>query len=205
MCCSSKRSHRFFRRLITGFTLKTKLTDGIFSTAFKKKGIFEFGEACEWVRQSPYKRNTETGDQINVINEGCGTCSSKHELIKRLADECELKDCCLVLCMFKMTSENTPKVRTVLELYGLQYIPEAHTYISINGEVNDFTFPENPELVYQKDILYTEVISADQIKTYKSATHREYLKKWLEREQIPFSFQEIWEVREACIAALSVT
>ena len=159
--------------------------------------------ACEWVRALPYKRNSNKEDNLIVLKEACGTCSSKHELIKRLSEENGIDDCRLILCMFKMSSNNTPKVASVLSAYGLDYIPEAHTYITLNGVAHDFTFPGNPELLYQDDILYMEEILADQIKSYKVETHKAYLNKWIKEVQSPYSFQEIWEIREACIASLS--
>ncbi len=172
------------------------------SRAFKKRGVFTFNAACEAVRVLAYGRNSTKEDTIIVLKESCGTCSSKHELVKRLAEENKVDDCVLVLCMFKMSAVNTPKVKAVLDELGLDYIPEAHTYITLNGEVKDLTFPNDPAMLYQKDILYREEISVDQIKTYKVETHRAYLKKWGEENEIPYTFEELWGIRERCIGVL---
>ena len=179
------------------------LGNGIISSHFKELGIFEFKAACEWVKSLPYQRNSTKEDYLIVLKECVGTCSSKHELIKRLSVENDIDDCKLILCMFRMSGNNTPKVKSILDEYGLSYIPEAHTYISLNGVVYDLTFPSNPELLYQNDILFTEEITADQIKTYKVELHKNYLKKWIKDSQSTYTFQEVWNIREACIVALS--
>ena len=183
--------------------LDKPLGKGLISDVFKKKGISTFEDAFKWVNGLPYNRNSTKEDVLIVLKESCGTCSSKHELIKRLAEENDIMGCSLVLCMFKMAAINAPRVKSVLDKYGLEYIPEAHTYLTINGEVVDLTFPDNPELLYLKDILFTEEITADQIKVYKAETHRAYIRKWGRESGIPYDFEELWGIREECIAELS--
>ena len=184
--------------------LDKQLGNGIISNTFRQKGINTFDSACEWVRALPYKRNSTKEDKFIVLKESCGTCSSKHELIKRLAVENGIDECKLVLCMFKMSAFNTPRIKSVLDEFGLDYIPEAHTYITIDGVVNDLTFPEKQELLYLKDVLYTEVITADQILSYKVETHMAFMKKWIEENEVAYSFERLWGIREKCIEVLSL-
>lgn len=183
--------------------MKIDSSSGPISHTFSQKGISEFKHACEWVQQLPYHRNSTKEDHLIVLKEMQGTCSSKHELIKRLAEENELLGCSLVLCMFKMSGLNTPKIGDVLSHYGLDYIPEAHTYILLDDEILDLTFPEKPPLDYLKEVIFTKKISADQIKHFKSSTHRSYLRQWVDQESLPYSLKEIWEIREECIQRLS--
>ena len=184
--------------------LNKQLGDGMISNIFKENGINTFDSACEWVRALPYRRNTTKEDKLIVLKESCGTCSSKHELIKRLAEENDIKECKLVLCIFKMSAINTPKIRAVLEDYDLDFFPEAHIYVTINGVVNDLTFPENPELLYLNDVLFTEEISADQILTYKVEKHQAFMKEWIGENRVLYSFEELWGIRERCIEVLSL-
>jgi len=181
-----------------------KSENGPISSAFVTKGISTFKESCELVRALPYRRNSTKNDKLIVLKEEYGTCSSKHKLLKILAEENDIKSCKLILCMFKMSGGNTPKIKGVLDKYGLKYIPEAHTYLAIDGKVNDFTFPDEPELFYLNDILYTEEIAAEQIRKYKAESHRAYLKEWGERNGLSFTFEELWEIREECIAVLAL-
>ena len=180
------------------------LGDGVISKAFKALGVEHFDTACEFVNGLPYKRNSTKSDPLIVLKESCGTCSSKHGIIKRLAVENEISDCKLILCMFKMSSLNTIAVAPVLNSYGLEYIPEAHTYVEIDGSICDLTFPDTKDLAYQKDVLFTEEISADQLKSYKLEKHQAYMRNWMQEEKLSYSFEELWAIREECIFALSV-
>jgi len=183
--------------------LEDKLGSGPFSEAFKKVNAFTFKMACTWVQSLPYKRNSTKDNPFIVLQESCGTCSSKHELIKRLADENQIEGCELILCMFKMSADNTPKVKPILQKYGLDYIPEAHTFIRLDGDIVDLTFPDKPELLYLDDIIYEEKIEADQIRAYKAETHRSFMEKWGKENGLEYDFEELWKIREECIEILS--
>ncbi|MEM9548349.1 MAG: hypothetical protein AAGA77_20365 [Bacteroidota bacterium] len=176
---------------------------GLISRAFKQRGVTTFEEACNLVQSLEYRRNSTKDDFEIVLKESCGTCSSKHQLIKKLAEENEILDCKLILCMFKMSDLNTPKIAVALKKYGLNYIPEAHTYITINGQIKDLTFPEGSDMTFLEDVLYEEEISADQIRYYKEETHKAYLKEWRVSEKMELTFEELWGVREECIGLLS--
>ena len=182
--------------------MKERIGNGPISKAFKDRGIETFGEACALVKSLVYKRCSSDLDILKVLHENCGTCSSKHELIKRLADENTISNCQLILCVFKMSAANTRKVSTILERYGMEYIPEAHTYILYNGELYDLTFPGETNLNYLKDVIFSQEIDADHIRE-KADTHKSYLLKWIKEEKLKFSISELWEIREQCILALS--
>ena len=99
----------------------------------------------------------------------------------------------------------TPKIKSLLDEHHLRYLPEAHTYVVINNEIQDFTFAVHSELLFLKDVVLTEEISPHQISTYKTKFHKSYINQWIENEKMEVSFEEIWKVREACIEALSNT
>lgn len=180
-----------------------RLGSGPFSSAFTELGIDTFEEACAWVKRLTYKRNSITSNPLKVVDEKCGTCSSKHELIKRLADENGIHECKLVLCIFNMNGINTPKIKSIIYEHHLSFLPETHTYVVINNKIQDFTFSDNSELLFLKDVVLTEEISPDQIATYKTNFHKNYINQWIKDEKMEMSFDEIWKVREACIEALS--
>ena len=105
--------------------------------------------------------------------------------------------------MFRMSVKNTPIVGSVLEKYGLEYLPEAHTYLMVDGEIRDLTFPQESELHYLKDVLYEEEILADQIPEYKEGVHKSYMKKWGVESGLKYTFEELCRIREECIRELS--
>ena len=114
-------------------------SSGPISTEFSRRGRVTFGQACEWVKNLPYKRNQDKSDIFCVFRDGGGTCSTKHALLKILAEENHLKNVKLMLGIFKMNAQNTPKIATVLQNYHLNEMPEGHNYLQIDTEILDCT------------------------------------------------------------------
>lgn len=176
---------------------------GEISKAFLTKGITDWEQALDWVKSLPYGRNQNRGDLVLVLQEEQGTCSSKHALLRQLAVENEWDNIQLVMGLYKMKASNTQKVGKLLTAYQLEYIPEAHCYLEIDGKRVDVTSPKaNIDLILP-DILEEEVILPDQVNRYKVEQHQAYLKQWIEENSIQYDFDVLWKIREACIEALS--
>lgn len=179
---------------------------GPVSEKFIAKNIRTFQEAILFVKELPYQRNENKKDLLTVFNDNCGTCSTKHALLKLLAGENNFKNLELILGIFKMNAENTPAVKNTLAKYNLEYIPEAHNYLRYKGERMDFTKVEWKFLEYVQDIMEETVILPEQIADYKVAYHKQFLEKWLqENSQVPYGLDEIWRIREQCIKDLSLS
>ena len=175
------------------------------SEAFIDLGIKDFRSAAEWVNRLPYGRNVAPADALAVIRERRGTCSTKHTLLRRLALEQDLS-VGLRLGIYAMTGRNTPGAGGVLAKYGLRSIPEAHCFLSYDGRRVDVTRategkPQRPSIRF----VYEEDISPDQIGSYKNELHRRFLRRWLvrHRRSAAYALEEIWAIREECIAALA--
>src|SRR5215471_3539690 len=94
---------------------------GRVSAAFLGLLIDDFRRAAQYVRDLPYGRNAATSDMLAVLNERKGTCSTKHALLKALADEQGLP-IRLMLGIYEMNARNTPGIghvagRTPLALH----------------------------------------------------------------------------------------
>lgn len=104
-----------------------------------------------------------------------------------------------------MHAHNTPGVGSVLEKYGLSFLPEAHCYLTYTETRIDITRSgvEASELVDQ--FLYEETIPPTAIGKYKVELHRKFLRTWLVNEPCVAgrTFEELWKIREECIAALA--
>jgi Family of unknown function (DUF5522) len=212
-CCGSSCRHCPFqyknvalhnfelRKATFSFFKKQPLTD-----FFLSENITNFKAACEFVAHLPYKRPSENS-AIAMLNERHGTCSTKHVALKKLADEQGFADDFqLCIGIYKMTAENTKGIGNVLAINGLAYLPEAHTYLKHRKRIFDFTTKNsNENTAFANDLLYEIVVDADKILTEKANLHRGFLKKWLttQPELAHFSVSDIWQIREACIAALS--
>lgn len=175
---------------------------GRLSDLFRKEGIADFAAAAAYVSRLAYRRNKDKTDLATVFTEQCGTCSTKHALLQVLAAEQGRSEVKLVLGIFKMKAESTPKIKATLEKHGLAYIPEAHNYLRINGAIADYTWPDAPD--FSEDLLAEEEIRAEQITAYKVARHRAFLAGWLqEQEAILYTPDELWHIREQCIRDLA--
>lgn len=175
------------------------------STQFRKMGIDSFQKAAEYVQQLPYRRNSDKARLETVLDEQCGTCSSKHALLKQLAFENAQEGIALTLGIFKMNAVNYPETANTLAEYGLDYIPEAHCYLRVDGKILDKTKSGSKAADFENDLLVEIEIQPDQIGTFKVAYHQAFLKRWKEENpSIPFSYGQLWEIREQCIRDLEL-
>jgi hypothetical protein len=102
-----------------------------------------------------------------------------------------------------MNESNTPGIGTSITNSSLDYIPEAHCYLNINGQRIDLTNPNSDINRINNDILSETDINPDQVAQYKVKYHKDYIQSWIVDHNIKLSFDEVWAIREACIAALS--
>ena len=178
---------------------------GEITAQFLALGLTDFRQAAAYLNQLPYGRNSYREDGRAVLQDGRGTCSTKHALLAALAEEQHFDDVALTLGLYHMTESNTPGVGAVLAQYGLPYIPEAHCYLRFREKRVDLTrsgqAPSEPIV----QLWYETPISPGQIGTYKVAWHQRLLQEWAATCEIDGgrNWDEVWRIREACIAALS--
>jgi hypothetical protein len=148
-----------------------------------------------------YGRPADRSDWLAVLEEGRGACSGKHALLAALALENDIP-VDLVLVVYEMSERNTPGVGATLAAHGLDAVPEAHCCLLAGGEVLDVTFPDAIRRALPTPLLHRETIRPDDIGDYKTAVHRRVLAEWARARQPSLTVVEIWDAREACIAAL---
>lgn len=181
-----------------------KLTSNDELTAsIKNSGIATWNELIEFVKNLPYGRNANRTNLALVITEKKGSCSSKHALLKRVADLNEIENVKLILGIYRMNKQNTPNIGTVLSDSKIDFIPEAHCYLKINDERIDVTFSNSNILKIEADIIEEQEIEPEQVSEYKVQYHKTFLKRWISENQTDKGFDEIWKVREKCINNLS--
>lgn len=165
-----------------------------------KKGIGRYRDAARWVLALPYGRGRGR-DELAVFSELRGTCSTKHALLARLAAEHDVA-VELVLGMYLMSGHNTPGVGDVLHAHGLRAIPEAHCVLRWQDCLVDLTraLPDPPPPL---EFLHTRTITPADIAAHKPEIHRRYLAEWIATHEPGRTLDEIWRIREACIAALA--
>lgn len=187
--------------MLPDFSLRA---DAPASEALRSRGVHTFAQACALVQELAYARNTDKANLLVVLHENRGTCSTKHALLKTLADENGHTEIELVLGIYKMNARNTPPVADTLAQHHLHEMPEAHNYLRCNGTRYDFTKPGFVPEKWEHELLDELTITPQQITTFKVNHHRAFMQRWLQAHpEIPYSLDAYWAIREQCIAALS--
>lgn len=181
------------------------LKAGSVSNTLAPYKIESFHHAVDWIWKLPYGRNSDRSNYLLVPQEQRGACSTKHAFLAALAQEQGI-ELTLTVGIFLMNGINTPKIAQTLVESKLKDVPEAHSYLTFDGQRFDFTVydPENPSCDVQLEFLHEEEITPQQIGGYKIKLHQEWIQSWLSKNpKIGLSFNEVWKVRESCIQALS--
>jgi len=180
--------------------------NGEISSEFLKRNIYTFSHATKYINNLNYGRNENKDDLKTIFDDNCGTCSTKHSILKKLAEENNENDIKLILGIFKMGVNYSKEIRETLERNQLDYIPEAHNYLKYENKIFDFTKIGSKASDFQNELLEEVEISPNQITTFKVAYHKNYLQNWLNKnEKIKLNLNELWKIREECIQNLTTT
>ncbi len=179
---------------------------GPISMRFHSQQISDVQQAFEYVKQLPYGRNVNKSSLLTVLDEGRGTCSTKHSLLKRLCDEQELHDVLLFTRVFEMSGNYHPEVEKVLNQHNLNAIPEAHVFLKISDEIVDCTSSNSAfDAFINSTNLHEQAIEPEQSADYKIELHKKVMSDWLyqHRDTISYSLEDLWNIREQCIHVLT--
>ena len=177
-------------------------SDDPLTEAVRNTGISDWKTLTKYVQQLPYGRNANRSDLGLVLKERKGTCSSKHAFLKRIADLNGIENVRLMLCMYRMTALNTPKTANILNENGLKYIPEAHCYLKLNSHRIDLMCANSDIRNIENDMLLEMEIEPEQVADFKVDYHRDFLRQWIADPVLDMTFDQVWAIRERCIAAL---
>jgi hypothetical protein len=167
----------------------------------RARGFASFEDLAEHVRALPYARTSNLEEPLAVLREGRGTCSAKHQFLAAVAQESGHSEVQLTVGIYEMTEENTPGVGAVLRAASLGSIPEAHCYLSIEGERFDFTGLRSGGSSPFAALLAEYTVSPTILAQTKVELHKKAMGAWARDRGI--SKDLAWAIREACIAALA--
>jgi hypothetical protein len=167
----------------------------------RSRGFGSFEQLAEHVRKLPYGRTANDGEPMAVLRQGRGTCSAKHWLLAAVAQDCGHSEVQLTVGIYEMSEENTPGVGTVLNAASLTSIPEAHCYLSIEGERFDYTGLSAGSSSPFASLVAEYTVSPMNLPQVKVELHKQAIAAWARDRGI--SQEQVWAAREACIAALS--
>ena len=176
---------------------------GPVSEAFWQQTVSTFAGALQWTHHLPYGRNSDRSDYMCIFGEGCGTCSTKHAALAALCRESNVQaQLQVVIC--RLDRQRAPSISNFLDVLGVDFFPEAHCYLQYAGQDIDVTFSDQP-MVLTAEVLQSYPIQPEQIGEYKWGLHKKYLHRWFKEQKLDkrFTFDEVWQMREAWIASLS--
>lgn len=172
------------------------------SRRLRALGLTDLQDAVRYVRDLPYGRTEDRADFTSVLDEGVGTCSTKHALLAHICEQQGVDEVQLTLGIYEMNERNTPGVGEVLTAHELESIPEAHCYLRYEDDRFDFTRADDGADPIDQ-FLHEESIHPTQIGDYKVERHRAFLANWIDTTGIDVHLDDLWRIREACIERLS--
>lgn len=175
----------------------------VISDKFLELGVHDFQTSLLFIKNLPYKRNSNKLNSLCVFADSGGTCSTKHALLKNLATENIFNDLQLMLGIFMINEKNTPKLSHILLKYQIKEMPEAHNYLKYRNEIIDCTRKNSSAADFVDDLVEEVEIQPLQITDFKIQYHQKFLRTYLqENPNIPYSTDQFWQIREECILAL---
>ncbi|MNF34645.1 hypothetical protein D3C84_154910 [compost metagenome] len=165
-------------------------------------GVETWEDLLLYTKKIPYGRNANREDLSLILKENRGTCSSKHAFLKEIANRNRIPNVKLIIGIYKMNESNT-KIGTILSENNIPFIPEAHCYLKINDERVDCTTANSNFDKIKNDLLEEIEIEPFQVGVFKIDYHQNFIKSWLSKTNSEITFEQIWAVREQCIAFLS--
>ena len=165
--------------------------------------INTFNDAIQYIHSLKYGRPSDADCSHSLILENKGTCSSKHLFLKRVIDGHNIKNIELTVGIYRMNEYNTPGVGTILNKYGLSYMPEAHSYLTFNAQRYDYTFANSKNQLWEQDLVKEKYFTTHHFSQEKVIFHKETLTNWIKEYALQYTLGEIWEIREACILQLT--
>lgn len=168
-----------------------------------ESGCVTWDDLVRSVRNFKYGRSEDRGDFQGVWYRRMGTCSTKHGFLYEVAKLNGFENIELLVGIYLMTSNNTPKIGEVMKKHGLEGIPEAHCYLKVSGSYLDATSNSSDYLKIEANVLEEKSVETSFLISEKIDYHQGFLKNWMASQKLNISFEELWTIREDCITALS--
>ena len=109
------------------------------SDRFIECGCQDFHDACHWLHQLPYGKNSRSGDIEVLFEDQCGTCTTKHGVAAALAHELSLPIFKYIV-FYRLDESIRRGARETLSSYNLEYVPTTHCLLGDSGQFVDLTW-----------------------------------------------------------------
>ncbi|WP_319407937.1 hypothetical protein [uncultured Desulfosarcina sp.] len=177
---------------------------GVVSRRFLSIGLETFLAACRYVYELPYGYNADRDDLMSLFKENKGTCTTKHAVIATLAAELNLpveKN----IGIYAMTESIVTGTDSILEKFGLPYVPMIHCFLTDGDHQVDLTEGNaNGKNRSIDDFLHTETVipnisAKDEYLKYRNAL-KNFILKQTELQAV--DIKSILHAREEGLALL---
>jgi hypothetical protein len=188
----------------TVFPNATIKAAGPVSNKFLSLGINGFIDACRYVHELPYGYNTDRDDLMILFKEKFGSCTTKHAVIATLAAELGLP-IEKAVGIYVMTEEIVADTGTILDKYGLPYVPMVHCFLVYGEHRVDLTEGNhNGKKRSIEDFLYTEKVVPNISAKDEYLLYRRALKNYIltKSEHKGIDLKSLLKAREEGLALL---
>lgn len=115
---------------------------GMMSEKFLELGIRTLKEACMYVHKIPYGYNSDKDNEMILFIENKGSCTTKHGVIAKLAEELAIP-LHKKVGIYKLTEEITAGAEQIMEKYQVPFIPMVHCFLEYKEYWFDLTEGNN--------------------------------------------------------------
>ena len=188
----------------TVFPNATIKAAGPVSNKFLSLGINGFIDACRYVHELPYGYNTDRDDLMILFKEKFGSCTTKHAVIATLTAELGLP-IEKAVGIYVMTEEIVADTGTILDKYGLPYVPMVHCFLVYGEHRVDLTEGNhNGKKRSIEDFLYTEKVVPNISAKDEYLLYRRALKNYIltNSEHKGIDLKSLLKAREEGLALL---
>lgn len=179
------------------------LETGNYSSYLEENKIQSFHQLIHFLQALPYGRTSKRDDFALQFTEKVGTCSSKHGLLEVFCELNKVLEIELMVGIFLMNENYNPKIKPILDKYQLKSIPEAHCFLRYDGKRYDFTTSKSDVKHFEPFLVREQRCDSQQVFDWKPMIHKHYMGGWLTRNNLSYSVEELWQIREECIEVLS--
>jgi hypothetical protein len=173
------------------------------TASLKSIGITHFKEACLYIQKIPFGRNNNPKDFSTVLTENKGTCSTKHGFLGKISEEHLQSDIHVMVGIYMMSEKSHPHLKTVFETYNLKFIPETHAYFRVNDVRYDFSSENFSISEIEPFIIREQRCEPLQLIGWKTMIHKHYIESWIKRQNLSYTPEQVWEIREMCLLSES--
>lgn len=104
------------------------VASGVISKRFLELGITSFKEACLYVHNIEYGYNSDKDDKMILFKENRGSCTTKHGVIAKLAEEHNIP-LYKKVGIYKLTEDIATGTGKILGKYNIPYVPMIHCFL----------------------------------------------------------------------------